>query len=265
MEQKDIESIAMRQSAVDLGCDAEDFLSEQHRFVESAANNKARRYLELPFLLNMVSYGSNIVVSGRRDLLGTARNYISDVGDFVHCFETPGIRKLDRAMEAHHAGVCFMAEYFLPSLQALKGLDVSCPYPARLLGPAQFEALYIPQWSNALCADRKQLDILGLGAYDGDQLVGMAACSMDAEDMWQIGIDVLPAYRRQGVAQALTAGLAREILARDKVPFYCAAWSNIRSVRNAIASGFRPAWVEMTVKDLDFIKKMQKGKEGATA
>ena len=74
--------------------------------------------------------------------------------------------------------------------------------------------------------------------------------------MRQIGIDVLPEYRRQGIASALTSRLAVEILERGKVPFYCAAWSNIRSVRNAIRSGFRPAWVEMTAKPADFVDKM---------
>ena len=64
--------------------------------------------------------------------------------------------------------------------------------------------------------------------------------------MWQIGIDVLPEYRRHGIASALTARLASEILKMGKVPFYCCAWSNISSVRNTIKSGFRPAWVEHT-------------------
>ena len=49
-----------------------------------------------------------------------------------------------------------------------------------------------------------------------------------------------------GIAEALTSRLAKEILALGKVPFYCAAWSNIGSVRNAIACGFRPAWVHLT-------------------
>lgn len=70
--------------------------------------------------------------------------------------------------------------------------------------------------------------------------------------MWQNGVDVLPEYRPKGIAAALTARLAREILERGKVPFYCAAWSNIKSVRNAIKSGFRPAWVELTVKSKAF-------------
>ena len=74
--------------------------------------------------------------------------------------------------------------------------------------------------------------------------------------MWQIGIDVLPAYRRQGIAASLTGRLAAEILQRGRVPFYCSAWSNIPSVRNAIKSGFIPAWVEMTAKPAEVVEKM---------
>ena len=48
---------------------------------------------------------------------------------------------------------------------------------------------------------------------------------------------------------------------RGKVPFYCAAWSNIKSVRNAIRSGFRPAWAEMTAKPAAFVDGMNTGKE----
>ena len=59
----------------------------------------------------------------------------------------------------------------------------------------------------------------------------------DFDSMWQIGIDVLPEYRQKGIASALTSRLAIETLARGKVPFYCCAWSNIKSARNAIKSG----------------------------
>ena len=80
----------------------------------------------------------------------------------------------------------------------------------------------------------------------------------DFDSMWQIGIDVLPEYRQKGIASALTSRLAIETLARGKVPFYCCAWSNIKSARNAIKSGFRPAWVEMTVKPANEVNEMNK-------
>ena len=92
--------------------------------------------------------------------------------------------------------------------------------------------MYTKEWNSALCEDHKELDVLGIGAYDNDKLVGLAACSADCETMWQIGVNVLPEYRRRGIASALTSRLAIEILERGKVPFYCCAWSNIRSVKN---------------------------------
>lgn len=78
------------------------------------------------------------------------------------------------------------------------------------------------------------------------KLIGLAACSMDCEDMWQIGIDILPEYRGLKLAPALTSRLSGEIFNCGKIPFYCASWANIPSVRNAAASGFRPAWTELS-------------------
>ena len=171
-----------------------------------------------------------------------------------HCFETPNLHVLNDAMESMGKRVCFMAEYFLPDMEILKPLD--CPFELRILTKDDFADLYLPQWSNALCKDRAHLDVLGVGAYDGEKLVGFAGCSADCDTMWQIGVDVLAEYRRQGIASAVTSHLAVEILKRGKVPFYCAAWSNLKSVRNAIRSGFRPAWVELTVKPKEFVDNM---------
>jgi len=64
--------------------------------------------------------------------------------------------------------------------------------------------------------------------------------------------------RKEGIASALTSRLAIEIINRGKVPFYCCAWSNIKSARNAIQSGFRPAWVQMTVKSAETVASMNK-------
>ena len=151
---------------------------------------------------------------------------------------------------------CFMAEYYLPDVNRLT--ELPCEYELKVLEKGQFDNLYLPEWPNALCSDRKHLDVLAVGAYDGGKLIGLAGCSADAEEMWQIGVDVLPEYRRKGIASAITTKLEIEILERGKVPFYCTAWSNIRSVRNAVKSGLIPAWAEMTVKPVGTVKEMNK-------
>mgnify|MGYP000043165209 FL=1 len=163
---------------------------------------------------------------------------------------------LDERMKENGYRVCFMAKYFLPDVNVLKRRE--CNYQLKVLEQKDFVNLYLPTWENALCKDRKQLDVLGIGAYDNEKLIGLAACSADCDDMWQIGVDVLPDYRRQGIASSLTSNLAIEIIDRGKVPFYCCAWSNLKSEKNALRSGFVPGWIEMTVKAASLVESMNK-------
>ena len=91
-------------------------------------------------------------------------------------------------------------------------------------------------------------DVIAAVGYLDGQLAGVAGASDDSEQLWQVGIDVLPAFRRRGVAAALVWELTRQILAMGKVPFYGAAWSNLASKRTAIQAGYRQTWVEISVK-----------------
>ena len=255
MTNQEILKIAMAQSAIDICAAPADFEKSENVVVTSRESEGARRYLKLPFSCQLVSYGNNVVASVSPEFREIAENYINKY-PVEHLFETPNLHVLNDALMKKGQKICFMAEYFLPDMNALRPLD--CPYELRVLTQDDFSDLYLSEWSNALCAARRHLDVLGVGAYDDGKLVGLAGASADCDTMWQIGIDVLPEYRRQGIASALTSRLAIEILLRGKVPFYCAAWCNVKSVRNAIKSGFRPAWVEMTAKPCESVDEMNK-------
>ena len=255
MTNKEIWEIAMQQSAYDNNCSPNDFSKTTNVIVVSKEHKKARRYLELPFVCNLVSYGNNIVASVAEEFIDGVTAYINKYS-IEHCFETPNMHWLAHKMNKFGQKICFMAEYFLPNVEKMERL--SCGYELRVLGQEDFSCLYLPEWGNALCAERKELDVLGVGAYDGERLIGLAGCSADCEAMWQIGVDVLPEYRKKGIAAAMTSNLAVEILQRDKVPFYCCAWSNVRSARNAVKCGFSPAWVEMTVKPETVVDEMNR-------
>lgn len=244
---------ALRQSAIDSGCRPEDFLKDENVIVLSTENPEARRYLKLPFDCDLVSYGSNIVASVSPELKDAVSGYINRF-PAEHCFETPNLHVLSEILAPFDLQVCFMAEYFLPDAGKIKPLP--CPFEVRLLSPKDFAPLYTAEWSNALCEKRKHLDVIGAGAYQNGQLIGLAGASADCDTMWQIGIDVLPAYRRLGIGAALVSRLAVEILDKGIVPFYCAAWSNIKSVRCACKSGFLPAWAELTAKSRAFVFSM---------
>lgn len=253
MTNEEILNIAMAQSAVDSSCDVEDFKLFENKIVISQKNPNARKYLELPFDCDLTSYGNNIVASVSEELVDIVREYIEKY-EMIRCFETPNIHILIEKLKPYNLNICFMAEYFLPDVNVLKPL--SCQYKTKVLTENDLSQLDSKQWKNALGCDEKRPDILGIGAYDNEKLIGLAACSVECETMWQIGVDVLTEYRRQGIASSLTSNLALEILKYGKVPFYCCAWSNIKSSRNAVKSGFRPAWISLTAKSDDFIKEL---------
>lgn len=255
MTNREILQIAMEQSALDINCKASDFLCGENVIVQSGVGCHARKYYKEPIACNLVSYGNNIVASVREEYRAIVTEYIGKFA-FYHCFETPNMHWLNDRLSELGQRVCFMAEYYLPDVAKLH--ELPCGYEQRVLEATELSGLYLPEWSNALCEDRKELDVLGIGAYDGEKLIGLAGCSADCDTMWQIGVDVLPEYRRQGIAASLTSALAGEILKRGKVPFYCSAWSNIRSARNAVKSGFIPAWVEMTAKPGHIVDEMNR-------
>ena len=252
MDDRQIWRIALEQSAIDSSCQPEDFLAGEPRVVRSKPDPKARAYLDLPFGCDLTSYGSNVVASVGPAAEAAARRYV-EAYPAEHCFETPHLHVLEGELRQLGLSICHMAEYFLPDLQRMERL--TCPYETRLLEPGQLAELYQPQWGNALCEKRKHLDQLAVGAFHRGELVGLAGCSADCDAMWQIGVDVLPAYRGQGIAGAVTSQLAHAVFQRGKVPFYCAAWSNIKSVRNALRCGFKPAWVQLTAKPVDQVEK----------
>ena len=255
MTNREILEITVAQSAVDSGCRPEDFLYDGVTVVESKVNEGARKYLSLPFVCDIAWYGHGVVASVGKGMAEDVRRFLeAHASKPEYLFGTPVVYALNEVLSPYGAKALFMAEYFLPDLDKLRAH--SCPCELRVLGQEDFGPLYVPEWSNALCEKRKHLDVLGVGAYDDSgRLVGFAACSADCEKMWQIGVDVLPGHRGQGIASAVTSRLAQEILDRGKVPFYCAAWSNIRSVRNALRCGFRPSWVQLTATDTESVDK----------
>lgn len=253
MTNSDILAAALRQSAIDLGCSPEDFSRHEPVIVTAGISADARKYLKQPYAAYFASYGSNIVASVSPELRNIVHDYLQKF-PLVHTFEPPHLHVLHEALAPLGYGVGMTAEYWLPDVNAVTPL--ACGYELRVLEQKDFSELYRPEWSNALCEKRAELDVLGVGAYDGERLVGLAGCSADCSEMWQIGVDVLPDYRKKGIAAAVTSRLTAEILNRGKVPFYCCAWCNLASARNAVKSGFRPAWTEMTVRSLDDIAAM---------
>jgi len=94
----DVLRIAMEQSAIDVGCRPENFTAGKPKVVLSEKNEKARKYLSLPFFCNLISYGSNVVASVHESVAEVVENYIRKYPT-EHCFETPNLHVLNDALK----------------------------------------------------------------------------------------------------------------------------------------------------------------------
>ena len=257
---EEIWQIALRQSAADHGCSPEDFEASEHRFFPAGIRGNARVYLTEPAILDVTTYGPNAVVTCDPALTDGVRELLERDPEFWQLFAPEGTHDLDALLAPFGAGLSFAVSSFLPDPEEIGRFSGTSPFRMRILGPEDFAYLYRPEWSDALCEKRRELDRIGAGAYDGDVLVGLAGASQDCPDMMQIGVNVLPAYRGLGIGAALTNRLAREILDSGQVPFYSAVWANVRSVGNAVRAGFRPAWASLSAVRIPE-RKEQTGKK----
>jgi GNAT superfamily N-acetyltransferase len=152
------------------------------------------------------------------------------------------------------------------ALLAPQGRMVYGPYPRLVCGvdtlrerrvPAGFtlgvedapsaervQSLEPSRWPNAVSSHPSAPTAALALATREEEVVGVAATSVDNEHLWQIGIDVAEPYRGVGIGAALTSALAQHILEAGAAPFYGAAPANLPSINTALAAGFRLAWVE---------------------
>ena len=139
----------------------------------------------------------------------------------------------------------------------VSSLTISEPYEIELIKfydgrPPEVFPEDLSRFPHALGAspDHNRPEMLAAIARMDGAPVGVAAVSRDSEFMWQVGIDVLPAHRRQGLAAALTSAVTRAVLDAGAVPYYACSNTNIPSMKTALAAGFRPMWVELLTKPI---------------
>lgn len=233
MNQREIRAVAQAQLAVDLNCTVEALGGEKDSlvFVEARDNSGRRLFPREKQHFEMLSMGNAIIVSATPDILRLVRPLLEGKGR-DEAFSMPFVYGLGVA--------------YLPELRRLRALPEIGGFTYAFVEREDIAPLYQTEgFRNALSYDvhHPRPDVLAVVAMHEGGIAGIAGVSADCADMWQVGIDVLPAYRGKGLAASLVSTLTCETLRRGKVPYYCASVSNIASQRVAHRVGYAPAWV----------------------
>lgn len=235
--------------SLELNCSPEDFGKTENIITAPALNEGRRIYQQEPYFFHMATLGGNAVITADERMYGFLREWSADKqGHWL--FELPNLLPLEKELNKYGYTLSQSHHMFLPQQQCtpVGSFETKWFFGSeihRFYGDGRFP--------NAICAEYlpHRPDTIVVCAYIGGRIAGMAGCSEDAKGFQQIGIDVMPQFRSQGVGSYLVALLRKEIEKRGDIPFYGTSLSNLHSWRIALKCGFRPAWVEIGCKKLN--------------
>lgn len=135
--------------------------------------------------------------------------------------------------------------YFIPNLNKLSKQDEISKYDFKLYDGNADEINLSNGFENAITfEDGKCISDIAYCAYKDGQVIGVAGADRVTDDIWEVGIEVLPEYRKDGLATILSKNLTLKILEKGVVPIWSASVSNIGSQAVATNSDYIPLWME---------------------
>lgn len=135
--------------------------------------------------------------------------------------------------------------YFIPDLERITKQNEIDNLSFKLFDGNTSDIGLSSGFENAITFENgKCISDIAYCAFDGDKVVGVAGADKINNDIWEVGIEVLPEYRKDGLATILTKNLTLKILEKDIVPIWCASSTNIGSQAVANKSNYIPLWFE---------------------
>lgn len=230
------------QFSKDFGCSIED-LNKNENVIEETKLKSGRRMLESEgCFFKMISFQGKLIVSASKEIIPWCNEKLKEAsGTWIAEYYI--LRAIDKELNEHGHEIADIHEYFLPdvTMEETKPLFNVKWYEKNELDKLKEDG----RFDEAFAYDESCPDVLGVAAFDGEEIMGVAGASMDSEDMWQIGVNVVEEFKHKGVASNLVALIKDEILRRGKIPYCGTVQSHAFSKNTSIKAGFKPAWVEV--------------------
>ncbi|MCD7729949.1 MAG: GNAT family N-acetyltransferase [Oscillospiraceae bacterium] len=255
MYPSELAEAAAFQLSCDYSCRPEDFIGNINRAFESKLSKGRRNITETEDFFRMATMGNAAIASADKRLLPFLDRLM---GKYEGCqLFTGKIRYLlNCELQAFNKAIGDVSIYYLPQTPykyvRRGGFNVRV-YEQDDISEVLYRYSYKKDFSNALLYDtaKKRKDVLAVCALNGNDIIGIAGASSDSERFWQIGVDVLPAYRKMGIASEIVSALTYEVLMHGAIPYYSTWSGNITSQNTARSCGYIPVWTEMFAQNIE--------------
>ena len=231
------------QLAADYNCFAEDFDNNNTLITTRAADPRRRMYEEDDGIASFLIYEDKLVITAEEEFLDAAAEFFEHA-ESEWAFEVSELSALDRLLAGFGFELGAARVGYIPRSRRL---DIDKIEGVELLEGESLDFFRgDKRFSEALLFSRVAPDMLA-AAYKNDrgEILGMAGASRNSASMWEMGVNVVPEARREGIGSMLVAALADEVLKRGRLPYFNCCMSHIAAQRTALAAGLVPAFCEV--------------------
>lgn len=206
-----------KQLAIDFNCTIQDFDKEENVITIAKSNQGRRIYTQQKEFFSMVTLGRNTVICADEKMHEWLRQWSANKNG-IWLFEHSYLMELELELQKYGKKLGQSHHMFLPKVELN---EPTIDFSLKWFEQDAIMKLYQQAFANALCEKflPQRPDILAVGAMKGEQIIGLAGCSANTTLFWQIGIDVLPAYRGMGIGTKLVQLLKNETFRRGAIPF----------------------------------------------
>ena len=248
VKKMDFKGIFYNQLSVDYNLSVDDILSYKNIYtLNKRLKGRSRYEWDDTALLKICEVNNKFIMCSYNEelleRLKKAFDYINPgfIGSY-HFLEA-----LSNILKDYNEKICDIHHYYIP----FEKRDIPTDLEIRFF---EKEDLYQfkrdERFKNALEFSVRRPDMLGVGLYKNNEIAALAAASADSDTMWQIGINVNPAFRNMRVGAASVNILKNEIIKRGILPFYGTVESHIASSNIALKCGFRPFYWRLYTKKI---------------
>lgn len=223
----------MQHYAQQLSCTVENFLNDNNIITLRKDNSES--------FFSMFCFGYAAIANIPECMYDWCNNFLNNHKGF-RCFDGIQLIEISKELAKYNFSIS-CGQAMLPDLSVKNQLpDTS--YRLQL-----FKRHEMNQLKNSSIDSINEETEFAYAAFDADKIIGIAPANSCGDNIFEIGIDVLPEYRRGGIASALTMKLTEELLKQDKIPYAITAWSNIASRGVLHRCNYYPSWVRMDSMD----------------
>lgn len=252
MNEAKLRNMLQVQLTLDYNCYLEDFESGNTLITYKTSHPDRRLYEDEDSIANLLVHEGKLVATVDDEFFDDAEEFF-EASEGEWFFDTYDLIDFDRLLNRHgyEAGPARIG--FIPRSEAAVKKAMRTDLNIKLLEGRELNPFRGDErFNEALLFSKVTPDMLAAAAFNSaGGIIGMAGASRNSASLWEMGVNVLSEARHDGLASALVATLAFEVMERGRLPYFNACMSHLAAQRTALDAGLYPAFCELRTRRME--------------